>query len=70
MSCLKMIGCDLQRGRKLAARKGRKGEVYAGNTAPDSGLAQIDVNITLTTSDSLGKSKYTQVMFPRLVWTV
>ena len=44
MSLLKMIGWDLQRGRKLAARKGRKGEVYAGNTAPDSGLAQIDVD--------------------------
>ena len=44
MSWLKMIGCDLQTGRKLATRKGRKGEVYAGNMAPDSVLAQIDVD--------------------------
>ena len=44
MSCLEMIGCDLRSGRKLAARKSRKREVYAVNTAPDSGLAQIDVD--------------------------
>ena len=44
MSWLKMIGCDLQRRRKLAAKKGRKREVYAGDTAPDSGLARIDVD--------------------------
>ena len=32
MSCLKMIGYDLQRGRKLFARRSRKRGVYAGGT--------------------------------------
>ena len=43
MSYLETIGWDLQRGRKLTARKSRKREVYAGNTAPDLAPAQIDV---------------------------
>jgi len=39
MGYLEMIGWDLQGGRKLAARKSRKREVYAGSTASDSALA-------------------------------
>ena len=39
MSYLEMTRWDLQGGRKLFARKSRKREVYAGNTASDSALA-------------------------------
>ena len=38
MGYLEMIWYDLQGGRKLIARKGRKCEVYAGSTASDSAL--------------------------------
>ena len=45
MSWLKMIGCNLQGGRKQIARKCRKCEVYAGSTASDSALARwVGVN--------------------------